>query len=60
MTYKQALKKLKETRELSTKLLVPLNISFESFLRYAQLSEEQQENLMDKLIENLERTVRRG
>ncbi len=60
MTYKQALKKLKETRELSTKLLVPLNISFESFLRYAQLSEEQQENLMDKLIENLERTGRRG
>ncbi len=60
MTYKQALKKLKETRELNTKLLVPLNISFESFLRYAQLSEEQQENLMDKLIENLERTGHRG
>jgi len=55
MTYKQALKKLKETRELSTKLLVPLNISFESFLRYAQLNDAQQEKLMDKLIENLER-----
>ena len=55
MTKQQALEKLKETKELSTNMLNPLNISFESFLKYAQIgSEKKQKETIEKLIKALE------
>tara|TARA_B100000131_G_scaffold297778_1_gene316834 strand:- start:96 stop:308 length:213 start_codon:yes stop_codon:yes gene_type:complete len=54
MTFAQALNALKETRTLSTNLLAPLGISFENFLRFAQVSSDRQEALLDKLIVHLE------
>lgn len=53
MTFNQALHKLQSTRTLSTELLSPLGIPFENFLRFAQLSSERQEILMDKIIAHL-------
>ncbi len=55
MTYNQALDTLIKTKTLSTDLLSPLNIPFENFLRFAQLSKEQQDRTMIKLIAHLER-----
>tara|TARA_A100001515_G_C4555340_1_gene204819 strand:+ start:879 stop:1085 length:207 start_codon:yes stop_codon:yes gene_type:complete len=53
MTKEQAIKKLTETRILSTDLLEPLGISFETFLKFAQLNRHQQgvaiRNLIIKL-----------
>ena len=55
MTKQKALEKLKETKELSTNMLKPLNISFESFLKYAQIgSEKKQKETIEKLIKALE------
>ena len=53
MTRTQALKKLNETRQLSTKMLKPLGISFEAFLRFAQLPDARADAIMAQLIENL-------
>ena len=39
MTKKQAMQELVETGKLTTKLLAPLGISFETFLRFAQRSD---------------------
>ncbi len=52
--FNKALIKLKETRRLSTDLLKPLSIPFENFLRFSQLSDAKQEQLMVKLIKHLE------
>ena len=52
--FNQAFTKLKETRRLSTDLLKPLAIPFENFLRFAQLSDAKQEQLMTDLIEHFE------
>ena len=49
MTRKQAIKQLSETGELTTAMLKPLNISFESFLRFSQLPGENAKELMKKL-----------
>ena len=54
MTFIQALNKLKETRTLSTNLLEPLHVSFEFFLRFAQLTDEGSEKVLSLLIEKLE------
>ena len=54
MTFIQALNKLKETRTLSTNLLEPLHVSFEFFLRFAQLSDKGSEKVLSRLIEKLE------
>ena len=54
----KAIEKLKRTRDLSTGMLKPLNISFESFLKFAQLkynNEKQAQQIIDKLIEHFER-----
>ena len=54
MTKVQAITRLKKTRQLSTGMLKPFGISFESFLRFAQLSDERCEQLIDQLIAKLE------
>mgnify|MGYP005700247637 FL=1 len=53
MTYEKAVKQLNETRVLSTDLLEPLNISFESFLRLGQMSQEQRDVAVERLIQKL-------
>ena len=53
MTYEKAVKQLNETRVLSTDLLEPLNISFESFLRLGQMSLEQRDLAVERLIQKL-------
>ena len=53
MTYEKAVKQLNETRTLSTDLLEPLNISFESFLRLGQMSQEQRDAAVERLIRKL-------
>jgi len=52
--FNKAFTKLKETRQLSTDLLKPLAIPFENFLRFFQLSDAKQEQLMTDLIEHFE------
>ena len=53
MTYEKAVKQLNETRVLSTDLLEPLKISFESFLRLGQMSIEQRDLAVERLIQKL-------
>tara|TARA_Y100001972_G_C7510316_1_gene257883 strand:- start:16 stop:183 length:168 start_codon:yes stop_codon:yes gene_type:complete len=50
MTKKEAIKKLTETRILSTDLLKVLGISFETFLKFTQLNRHQQEESINNLI----------
>lgn len=51
MTKEQAIAKLTETRSLSTDLLEPLGLSFESWLRFAQQPKETCEKVVADLIE---------
>ena len=53
MSYEKAVKQLNETRVLSTDLLEPLKISFESFLRLGQMSQEQRDAAVERLIQKL-------
>ena len=53
MTYEKAVKQLNNTRVLSTDLLEPLNISFESFLRLGQMSQKQRDLAVARLIQKL-------
>ena len=53
MTYEKAVKQLNNTRILSTDLLKPLNISFESFLRLGQMSPDQRDAAVERLIKKL-------
>ena len=53
MTFEKAVKQLNQTRTLSTDLLEPLNISFESFLRLGQMSQEQRDSAVERLIRKL-------
>ena len=50
MTKKEAIKKLTETKILSTDLLEPLGISFETFLKFSQMNKKQQEEAINNLI----------
>ncbi len=54
MTKRQALYELKKNRKLTTAMLKPLGISFESFLRYAQLQGSQADEIVDQLIKYFE------
>ena len=54
MTTKQALETLKATRKLRTNMLKPLGVTFEQFLRFAQLSPEVSERAVDMLIARTE------
>ena len=53
MTFEKAVKQLNNTRILSTDLLKPLNISFESFLRLGQMSKEHRDLAVERLIQKL-------
>jgi len=53
MTFEKAVKQLNETRVLSTDLLKPLNISMEAFLRLGQMSQEQSDLAVERLIKKL-------
>lgn len=57
MNRAEALAELKATRTLSTKLLAPLGISLESFLRLAQMPAAAVRTTTDQLIELLEQTT---
>lgn len=51
MTKKKAKQILEETRELSTNLLKPLGLSFEVFLRYAQIKDKaEREKVIDRIL----------
>lgn len=50
MTKQEAKEQLAKTRILSTSLLNPLGLSFEVFLRFAQVDKDTQEKVIDKLI----------
>jgi hypothetical protein len=50
MTRQEALDILTETRTLSTDLLKPLRISFDSWLMFCQFTEKQQQNAIDRLL----------
>jgi len=54
MTFQQALAKLKEERWLRTDMLEPLNLSFEFFLYFGQLSPQGEQEVLDRLIKYLE------
>jgi len=54
---KEALEKLKKTKVLTTDILEPLGISFESFLKLAQLSSKQVKDITAKLIKNIEKDL---
>lgn len=58
MTRADALARLKATRQLSTEMLDPLGIRFESFLRFSQLSDASAADIVTKLILKLESEAR--
>ena len=60
MTRAQALHTLKTTRKLNTAMLKPLGVTFEQFLRFAQLGPATTELAVDRLIERTERRIARG
>ena len=49
-TRQSALAELAKTREINTAMLSALGLSFEHFLRYAQISKENQQQFIDLLI----------
>lgn len=57
MTLHEALEILKKTRTLSTDLLEPLKISFESWLQFVQMPSEKSEKAIDRLIESRTRKL---
>ena len=50
----ETLKQLKETRTISTDMLSALGMSFEVFLRYAQLDKDRQQKIIEKAIKKLD------
>ena len=55
MTRKQAIAELKRTKKLNTKMLKPLNIGFDTFLRFAQIKDKNQSyEIIKQLIRVLE------
>ena len=59
MTQTQALHTLKTTRKLNTAMLKPLGVTFEQFLRFAQLGPATTEKAIDRLIKRTERRLQR-
>jgi hypothetical protein len=52
MTREQAIKRLVKTRQLDTRMLDSLGISFETFLQFSQLSKEATERAIDRMIKD--------
>ena len=57
MTKLEALEVLKETRQLRTDILDPLDLSFEFFLRFVQLDEARCERQIDRIIRREEKKI---
>jgi len=57
MTKQKALNKLKETRVLSTDIIEPLDVLFESWLRFVKFAPERRQQLIDSLIAREEKKV---
>jgi len=57
MTTEEAIKTLKETRQLSTGMLEPLGISYESFLRFSQLPDKKADEIISGLIVLVEKKI---
>ena len=53
MTKTEAFRKLESTRKLSTDMLPALRISFESFLRFAQLPKATADGVIDRYVDQL-------
>jgi len=53
----EALSKLKDTRKLRTDMLEPLGVTFEQFLRFAQLNTKTAEKAIDLLINRTEKEM---
>jgi len=53
MTRKQVHKELLKTGELTTAMLPPLGISFESFLKFAQLDKRASQEIIRKILQKL-------
>lgn len=60
MTKKQAIQKLTDTRILSTDLLEPLGISFETFLKLSQLNRHEQDQAICNLIIKLNNEINKN
>tara|TARA_R100000152_G_scaffold19791_1_gene12387 strand:- start:20 stop:190 length:171 start_codon:yes stop_codon:yes gene_type:complete len=54
MSFEQAFNELKLTKELNTAMLPALGVSFESFIRYAQLPRIKRTRAAERLIKKLE------
>ena len=54
MRKQEVLKELKRTRIISTDMLSVIGMSFEVFLKYAQLSEKAQQKIVEKAIKRLD------
>lgn len=50
MNRQQAIKQLTETMQLTTKIIGPLNIGFDTFLQFSQLPEDTKMNMINALI----------
>ena len=57
MTKQKALNKLKETRVLSTDIIEPLDVLFESWLRFVKFQPEKRQSAIDKLIAREEKKL---
>ena len=57
MTKQKALNKLKETRVLSTDIIEPLDVLFESWLRFVKLQPARRQSAIDKLITREEKKL---
>jgi hypothetical protein len=51
MNEKQAIEQLRETKEITTGMLEPLGIKFETFLRFSQFPSSTRKSLIAKLID---------
>ena len=55
MTRKKAIQLLKEKRTLTTNMLFPLGISFDTFLQFSQLDKNKTQKSVDWLVEHYEK-----
>lgn len=55
MTREEAYRALKAGKPLSTAMLEPLGISFESFLKFAQLGDKRMSQIIDQYLKTLEK-----
>ena len=54
MEKREAIQKLRESKTITTEILDPLGISFESFLSFAQKDKETRKEIIENLIKYFE------